>query len=407
MSRYIADDVRAVHVENVPGLESVTIAVTFPLGSRDGAVDGSGIPHLLEHLLLSSPVGGHRSLSYYVESLGGQASAFTGKEMLVVMVRVLQEDAVEIASLLRIALTEPEFTEEVFQAERNVVLEELAEAAADPSDCVQDVFFEHLFPDHPLGQPVGGTAERVAEVRLVDVERWWGANARAVTPDVVVIGADVPDEVRTALTFPVRLRPRGEVTAPAKPPRPSYGSKKEKDHGFAWVMAGCRGPRWADDRRFAMEVLAHAFGESPSSVLFDRLRRRLGLVYFLHTWYTPYRDSGIWRSRIGVRSSNVDQVLQEVRICLAEAAAGELSEDSLESARKQATAALVLERENPVERAHQVARLRLGVEGSEWDWRREVEALAKVTADDVAEAAREVSEELNWVVRLTGEAEDE
>ena len=51
-----------------------------------------------------------------------------------------------------------------FEAERGVILEELAMADDDPSDVVSERLFEAVFGDHPLGRPIGGSPESITAV---------------------------------------------------------------------------------------------------------------------------------------------------------------------------------------------------------------------------------------------------
>lgn len=149
-----------------PRLRTASICLGVAYGSRDDPGGSSGLAHVIEHLLMSLPMTDGTSLCERVEQLGGVANAETGLEQMLFYAQVHARDAKEIATRLIDAVTVPRTDASVYEHERQVVLRELAAAGADDCDAVQDDVLSALFPDHPLGQPVGGTVSNVEALTL-------------------------------------------------------------------------------------------------------------------------------------------------------------------------------------------------------------------------------------------------
>ena len=94
---------------------------------------------------------------------------------------------------------------EDLEAEREVVLEEIAMYEDDPQDRVFDVLGEAVFGEHPLGRAVIGRAEVVARRSREQLRAF---HARATCPSNVVIAAagSVDHDELVAWTAARRLR---------------------------------------------------------------------------------------------------------------------------------------------------------------------------------------------------------
>ena len=124
------------------------------MGSRDEDPAHAGATHYLEHLLFK----GTRQrtaleISAAMDAVGGELNAFTGKEYTCYYARVLDADlplAIDVLSdMVTSSLIEPKDVD----AERGVILEEIAMNDDDPSDTVHEAFVGQLFGDTPLGRP--------------------------------------------------------------------------------------------------------------------------------------------------------------------------------------------------------------------------------------------------------------
>ncbi|MFJ5549160.1 M16 family metallopeptidase [Streptomyces sp. NPDC093225] len=379
-------------------LRTTSLCLAVAAGSRDDPADRGGAAHLLEHLVMSVPMAGGASFSERVERLGGRTNAETGLEQMLYYAQVHADDADEVASLLLRAFTAPDFTTAALDDEREVVFQELAAAAADPADVVQDAVLAALFPGHPLGRPVGGDPEQLRAVTLADVRAAHTALVAAPST-LVVVGPRLPGVLADL--------PRG--TRPAPParalpaPEPGRGAVAAwpLDADYCWVCLGARSPEAGSALRPVYTVLAQLLGSSPSSLLYRALRGERQLSYAFQAWDRGYREAGAWRVLVGTAPHQADEVVGAVRGLLAGLAAHGPAPEDLAAARRQAETSLLLDTEEPLEHARLTAD-RTAAGTRPWSLDAETAALRAVTAEQVRAAAADVADRLLVTVRPEG-----
>ncbi|GHC72783.1 M16 family metallopeptidase [Streptomyces flavofungini] len=372
-------------------LSTTTICLASKYGSQLDPLGQCGLAHVLEHVLMSTPVGSVPSLSEYVERLGGHANAETGLDRMLFYAQVHPDDADEIAGLLYQAVLQPRWSDAVLKQEKRAVFQELAAAAADHSDVVQDAFLAHFFPGHPMGRPVGGTK--------VDVERCDTASVAAAHRDrlltaplsVIVVGPRLPKSIDpvAAGIEPHTLATIGTAPAtvpPSPPPAPPHPVRWSEE--FTWLCAGAPSVPDHDPRRPHFNVLAQLLGSSPSSLLYRRLRGEAGLAYTFYAWNRGYADTGAWRVMAGVEPGNGDAALEVIRNALDEVATKGPDPDDLASSRRQARMRVLTSMDTPLDCARFLA-MRSAASGS-WSSTDEVAYIDAVTADDVQRAAAQI-----------------
>src|SRR6266480_991138 len=144
-----------VVTESLPAVRSAAVGIWASVGSRDEDLEHAGATHYLEHLLFKGT--SKRTaleISAAMDAVGGELNAFTGKEYTCYYARVLDEDlplAIDVlADMVTGSLIEPKDVD----AERGVILEEIAMNEDEPSDTVHEAFAAQLFGDTPLGRPI-------------------------------------------------------------------------------------------------------------------------------------------------------------------------------------------------------------------------------------------------------------
>src|SRR6516165_980910 len=148
--------------ESLPAVRSAAVGIWASVGSRDEDLDHAGATHYLEHLLFKGT--SKRTaleISAAMDAVGGELNAFTGKEYTCYYARVLDADLPLAIDVLSDMVTSSLIQPKDVDAERNVVLEEIAMNDDDPADTVHEAFTAQLFGDTPLGRPVLGTVESI------------------------------------------------------------------------------------------------------------------------------------------------------------------------------------------------------------------------------------------------------
>src|SRR5690242_6214654 len=174
-----------VVTESLPAVRSAAIGIWASVGSRDEDLDHAGATHYLEHLLFKGT--SKRTaleISAALDAVGGELNAFTGKEYTCYYARVLDADlplAIDVLSdMVTSSLIEPKDVD----AERGVILEEIAMNDDDPADTVHEAFSAQLFGDTPLGRPILGTVDSINAITREQIAEHYAA--KYTPPDLVI-----------------------------------------------------------------------------------------------------------------------------------------------------------------------------------------------------------------------------
>src|SRR3984885_14450980 len=283
ISRSVLPGGLRVVTEFLPSVRSVSLGIWVGVGSRDEDVPHAGATHYLEHLLFKGT--GRRTaleISAAMDAVGGEMNAFTAKEYTCYYARVLDSDLPLAVDILSDMITSSLITPKDVDAERNVVLEEIAMNEDDPSDTVHEAFTAKLFGDTPLGRPILGTVDSINAITRDQIFEHYRAR---YTPEHLVVAAagnldhqTVGDLARQS--FGPALDRAAEPAAPRlNGSHSDYGvaagvGTKLVSRGIeqANLVLGCEGLARTDDRRFALGVLNAAFGGGMSSRLFQEIR---------------------------------------------------------------------------------------------------------------------------------------
>ena len=135
--------------ERVPSVRSVSIGFWIGTGSRDETEARAGVSHFIEHLLFKG-TGTHsaQEIAEIFDGLGGELNAATSRETTLLYARVPDDRLEQALDVMAGMVYDPSFDE--IDAEREVVLEEIAMVDDNPQDLVHDVIAEAVFGGHPL-----------------------------------------------------------------------------------------------------------------------------------------------------------------------------------------------------------------------------------------------------------------
>jgi predicted Zn-dependent peptidase len=394
-----------VVTEFLPAVRSVALGIWVGVGSRDEDTDHAGATHYLEHLLFK----GTRKrtaleISSAMDAVGGEMNAFTAKEYTCYYARVLDADlplAIDVLSdMVTGSLIEPRDVD----AERNVVLEEIAMNDDDPSDSVHEAFTTQLFGDTPLGRPILGTADSINGITREQIHEHYVA--RYTPPNLVVAAAGNLDH--DAVVASVRAAFGSALTdfGPAEPAAPRLRGSGGLWDGYgpaagtgvklvsrsieqANLVLGCEGLSRTDQRRFALGVLNAALGGGMSSRLFQEVREKRGLAYSVYSFTAQHADTGLWGIYAGCLPSKADEVLSICTDELAKVVDGGLSDAELDRGKGQVRGGIVLGLEDPSSRMTRLGKSELVYPRLE-PVDELIAAIDAVTHDDVVAIAREV-----------------
>ncbi|MBC9732207.1 M16 family metallopeptidase [Nocardioides marmotae] len=338
--------------EQLVGSRSAAIGVWVGVGSRDESATLHGCSHFLEHLLFKGT--SERSafdISIALDAVGGEFNAFTAKEYTCFHARVLGEDLPLAVDVLGDMMTSSLLTDDDVEAERDVILDEIAMHDDDPDDVVHNLFAEQAWgTDSPLGRDIAGTEESITSLSADQVRAFYAEHYRASRMVVAVAGAVDHDALVAQVVAAFGRRGFLDVDAdpaprraaePWLPVRPGTVSTTRPFEQVNLVL-GVEGLGRSDDRRFALGVLNTALGGGTSSRLFQEVRERRGLAYSVYSFASSHADSGLVGVAVGCLPAKYDEVLATVRAELAKVAADGIEAEELARGKGQLRGGLVL-----------------------------------------------------------------
>src|SRR5437899_9022488 len=174
-----------VVTERVPGVRSVALGFWIATGSASERPEQAGVSHLLEHMLFRGTARYEsEQIDQIFDAMGAEINAGTDKEATSLYTRVLDRHLERAFDVMSDMIWHPRLDQ--LEAEREVVLEEIAMYEDDPQDRVFDLLGEAVFGEHPLGRPVIGRAPVIAAATREQLRAF---HAARYEPARVVIAA--------------------------------------------------------------------------------------------------------------------------------------------------------------------------------------------------------------------------
>jgi|688.fasta_scaffold12788_3 predicted Zn-dependent peptidase len=397
VKRFVHASGLRIVTEEVPSVRSAAVGIWVNVGSRDETPAVAGASHFLEHLLFKGTTRRNAlEISSSIEAVGGEMNAFTSKEYTCFYARVIDTDLPMAIDVVSDLITSSIVSALDVDAERKVVLEEIAMRDDDPSDLVHDLYAETYYGDTQLGRPILGTVESIKSMSRNAVFNYY--KKRYLPQDLVVAVAGnikhkkVVEMVERALSADGFLDVKGapqirgnEVMRKAKQnPVGIITRKTEQAHMFY----GMEGVARHDDRRFAMGILASALGGGMSSRLFQEIREKRGLAYSVYAYAQQFAGSGQIGFYAGCNPAKAIEVIEIIREVLSDVAEHGMTHEEINRAKGAVRGSLVLSQEDSGSRMSRIGKNEI-VYGHVMGFDEILHEISSVTHEDVRKVASE------------------
>ncbi|MCX6449875.1 MAG: pitrilysin family protein [Actinobacteria bacterium] len=384
--------------EEERSVRSAAFGIWVNVGSRDETVSTAGASHFLEHLLFKGTK--RRSsleISSAIEAVGGETNAFTSKEYTCFYARVIDKDLPLAVDVISDLITSSVVKADDVDAERKVVLEEIAMRDDDPSDLIHDLFLERYYGDTPLGRPILGTVESIKGMSRSTVFNYY--QKRYQPEDLVVAVAgnikhkSVVAMVESALSkdgfldqakkdYQVRSSPK--INVPGRGKVTLLDRKTEQAH----IVYGVPGVARDDKRRFALSILSSALGGGMSSRLFQEIREKRGLAYSTYAYSQQFAGSGVLSFYVGCKPEKAEESIKIIQSILHDVAENGLTQEEISRAKGAVSGSLVLSQEDTGSRMSRIGKSEL-VYGQVMSFDQILQEIVDVTPEQIKEIARQ------------------
>lgn len=384
----LSNGVRVV-CDPLPGWQTVALSVVAGRGARFEDEARSGWSHLLEHMVFKGAGGrSAKDIVEVIEAEGGHINASTGYERTSFQVRALAHGLDLGSAVIADLVQRPAMDAADLAREKQVVGQEIAEAADTPDDLVFELAQAAAFDGQPLGRSILGTT---GSIKGATPETLGGWRAALYAPDRLVISAagavDEDDLLR------LTERDFGAAGAAGLPP-PAAGAfvggvrtvAKPLEQANVVLLLPAVGVM--DPDYFALRLLAEILGGGMASRLFQEAREKRGLAYAIDAYSETYADVGVLGVFAGCDARDAAELAEvtvgELRGMLEPVGAAELAR-----AKAQLKGGMFMGRESALARAEHAAGQVL-LFGRALDPEAVAAEVDAVTADQLADLTRKI-----------------
>ena len=377
-----------VAYEHIPAARTTALGVWVKSGARHEPEELCGISHLLEHMVFKGTERrSARVLAEEMDAIGGQINAFTAMDCTCFYARVLDTHAAQALDLLCDMVFHARLSDADLKLERGVVFEEIGMYQDSPEDLAADRLNAAIYSGSALGRPILGTKKTLRAMTGETLRQY--RDSHYVGPAVVVSVAGSFDE---ALLTEIEARFSFLPNTPAPVfDTASYTPsvtlcKKEIEQNHLCIAFPAL--PYGSPERFAMRLLNALVGGGMSSLLFQSVREEAGLCYAISSFVGTYDDIGAFCIYTATHPSTEHAALLRIRDELS-ALSESITEEKLARVRDQVISNIYMGLESTVAHMNTLANGILR-EGRLVTPDEVVEALSKVTLDDVKALAKRV-----------------
>jgi predicted Zn-dependent peptidase len=344
--------------EKVPGCHSISLGVWVNNGSRHESAELNGISHFIEHMLFKGT--SRRSaqdVAREVDSVGGLLNGFTSREYSCYFVKILAEKLPMAVDLLGDLICHSRFDLDDIEKERRVILQEIAMIEDSPEESIHDQFAYGFWAGHPLGMPVIGTRQSVADIDRQQMlnfmsERYVGSNLC-----VVAAGGLDHEELVTlveqALGGVTESGVEQEFVAPVVK---RHIEMVQRDLEQTHICLGLEGLPQNHVDRYGTYLLNTILGGNMSSRLFQKVREDLGMAYSVYSYHHNHSDSGAFIVYAGTSPENAPLVTRTILKELTRLRYEAVSFEELQSAKDYLKGSMLLSMESMDNRMTRLAK---------------------------------------------------
>lgn len=308
----LSNGVRSLIVP-IPGVESVTVLVLVKTGSRNEEESQAGISHILEHMMLkaSKKYPTQLELASSIDEMGAEHNAFTSKEYTGYYITVAQRHLERAIEILSDVMVNPLLKKENLETELGVIVEEYNMYEDMPMRRAIEQFENLIYEGCEMGRFIEGTPKTILSTTREGLynyyKRWYkGGNV------LVAVVGKVEDKVDLSGFEGLESGEMERYVEAA-----SYGKKKEliieKKAEQAHLVVGVPALSMDDKRRYALSVARVVLGGNMSSRLFDEIREKRGLAYYVSAVLDTSIDVGYFAVRAGVKLENLEEAKKVIK----------------------------------------------------------------------------------------------
>ncbi|MDD5145646.1 MAG: pitrilysin family protein [Candidatus Pacebacteria bacterium] len=388
--------------------QAVTVLVLVGTGSKYETKKINGISHFLEHMYFSGTKKRPSTIAVAetLDKVGGIYNAFTSEEYTGYFAKVDSayfEIALDWVSDIFLNSLLPE---KELKKEKGVIIEEINMYQDQPMSYVRVLWQKILYGDQPAGRSVAGTKESVSGIERKDLLNYMESQYVAKNTIVCVAGNIKEEEsIEKVKKYFSKMReslPKPKPKVFEKQTRPevlAHFRQTDQTH----LCLGARAYNIFHPKRYAQEILGTILGGGGmmSSRLFEEVRTKLGIAYYVDTDIDDNTDTGCLVTQAGVDNSKVEKAISTILREYKRISQTEVPKAELKKAKDNMKGKLSLLLETSDAKASFYAGQEL-LEKKILTPEKIFEKIDKISADDILKVGRDIFQPKNLNLALIG-----
>lgn len=318
---------------------STTVQIFVKAGSIYETRTTNGISHFLEHMFFkwgktyTTPA----SVAQAVESFGGEFNAYTGEELASYYVKCPPAYARQALDVLADMMIHAQFPQEEMEREKLVVVQEIKMYEDNPQALVSEKRNTWYTGDNPYGWTILWPEENVMSFTREDL---FAHQQALYTKDnlILVIAGKIEDQAQLEIDierlFAALPSQKSWVLTPYQRILPSsqtdhFDKKTEQNH----LIISAPTFAYDDERKYAAKILATILWGNMSSRLFQNIREKQGLCYYIGARHSVASYDGLFMIRAGIDKERFDSGLEKIYEEIEKFVADGITDEELKNAK--------------------------------------------------------------------------
>lgn len=379
-----------VVINKLKGMYSVSTGILVKTGSINETEQENGISHFIEHVMFKgTSTRSAFDISSTIDDIGASINAFTSKEMTCYYTKSTKEHLEKAIEVLSDMFFNSVFDKNELKKERGVIIEEINMSEDSPEDLCLDLLAKSYHGDKGLGQTILGPAKNIRRFDRQDVLDYMKKYYTADNVVISIVGNVDEDKTLELIEkyFAEKFNNfKSKTQTKTKKPLVNhlYKSKKIEQSHIAFAL-----PAYSmfDEKSDMLAIANTVFGGGMSSRLFQKIREELGLCYSVYSYFSQYKDTGVFEVYAGVNTASRDKACNAVideMLLLKEKG---ITEKEFKRAKEQIKSGYIMGRENTSSQMLLYGRYLLFLE-KKYDFKERNNRFEKITLDEVNETVK-------------------
>lgn len=286
---------------------STTIQILVKAGSVYESKELNGISHFLEHMFFKGskhyPTAKIQSQS--IENFGGEVNAFTSNEYAWYYIKSAPIFTSKSLDILADMIINPLFPIEEMEKEKWVVIQEISMYEDNPAKLVRDLSDFAFLWDNNFWRPILWTEKNVQNFTQAEL---FAHKESLYTKDnmIIVISGKIEQQASLEKQIAMLFENVAEKNTWIKTPFVWKFPEKKEDCYKKWteqnhLIISAMGFNGTKKERYAAKTLWYILGGNMSSRLFQEIREKEGLCYYIHAGHGHSIDYGTFTIRAGIQ----------------------------------------------------------------------------------------------------------